>query len=175
MFCLHEKIVYPGHGVAQIRSLVNKSFGQEEATFYELVFLNKEMTILVPTESAAEVGLRLLSSHEHVKQILDTLMAPVKFHQLEQISVNWNKRNKEYQLKLKSGKLQELSDMYRELHCLAAQKELSFGEKNLLHQIEGLLVEEIALVEKMAEEKTLEQLRTVCMAQAQKMMVEKMV
>ena len=74
---------------------------------------------------------------------------------------NWNKRNKEYQCKLRTGNLSEICKIYRDLRHIAAYKELSFGEKNLLHQTEALLVEEIALVENVGEEKAIEQLRSI--------------
>ena len=71
---------------------------------------------------------------------------------------------KEYQLKLKTGTLRELSEIYRDLHFIAGHKELSFGEKHLLQQIESLLVEKISLVEQLGQEKTMEHLRSLCSA-----------
>ena len=171
MFCVNEKVVYPGHGVAQITNHVVRSFGEEEALFYELTFLSKGMTVLVPLSNAKEVGLRLLTSQEEVTCIMALLSTPCRH--AEQV-INWARRNKEYQVKLKRGDLQELSAMYRELHHLAVHKELSFGEKNLLTQIEQLLVEELALVKDVGHEKMLESLRTLCMAQAQKAVIAKM-
>lgn len=169
MFCLQEKVVYPGHGVAQIERYVTKIVGGKEATFYELVFLNKDMTVLVPTDNAQSVGLRPLSSHECIQDVFTTLTTPARrINHLEFSASNWNKRNKEYQSKLKMGDLRELSEMYRDLHYISTQKELSFGEKNLLSQIEGLLVEEISLVEQLGQEKTIEHLRTLCSTHVQK-------
>ncbi len=44
---------------------------------------------------------------------------------------------------------------------MSGQKELSFGEKNLLNQTEALLAEEISIVENVAEEKAIEQMRSL--------------
>ncbi len=174
MFCLYEKVVYPGHGVAQIHNVVTKVIGGAEATFYELVFLNKDMTILVPTDGAESVGLRALSTPEDIQDMMNTFAMPAK-KASDVETVTWNKRNKEYQLKLKRGNLHELTQMYKELHFIAVHKELSFGEKNLLVQIETLLVEEISLVEKMGQEKALEHLRTMCVLPMRKLMAQKMI
>lgn len=169
MFCILEKVVYPGHGVARINRIITKLIGGQEASFYELIFLNKDMTILVPTINADAVGLRCLSSHDIVKDVFAILMEPTRrIGNCEFSASSWNKRNKEYQLKLKNGDLRELSLMYRDLHYIAQQKELSFGEKSLLQQIELLLVEEISLVEELGQEKTIEQLRSLCSVIAQK-------
>lgn len=163
MFCLHEKVVYPGQGVARIDRLVKKTMGGQEITFYELTFLHKEVTVLVPTESAESVGLRALSSPDHIQDAFKLFeVQPKKLQQYEFSATNWNKRNKEYQLKLRTGSLRDLLEIYRDLRIIAQQKELSFGEKNLLSQTESLIVEEIALVEHVAQEKAIEQLRSMC-------------
>ena len=169
MFCLNEKVVYPGHGVAKINRIITKLISGCEATFYELLFINKDMMILVPTANADGVGLRPLSSHELVQDVFVTLTAPAqRINHAEFTGSSWNKRNKEYQIKLKTGDLRELSEIYRDLHFISTHKELSFGEKHLLQQIESLLVEEIALVEQLGEEKTMEHLRSLCSLQTQK-------
>ena len=74
------------------------------------------------------------------------LSEPVNYVHHETVTTNWNKRNKEYQGKIRTGNLREICEIYKDLKHIQCQKELSFGEKNLLHQTEGLLVEEIALV-----------------------------
>ena len=163
MFCLNEKVVYPGHGVANINRLIKKIVSGQETTFYELTFLNKDVTVLVPTHNAESVGIRPLSSQEHIKDVFRILTAPARrINHYEFTASNWNKRNKEYQLKLRTGSLSDLSEIYRDLRYIATQKELSFGEKNLLHQTEALLVEEISLVHKLGQEKTIEHLRSLC-------------
>ena len=163
MFSEQEKVVYPGHGVAKIQRIVKKIVGGAESSFYELAFLNKDMTVLVPVESSCSVGLRALSSHEHVVGVLSFLTEGIEHATtIEFVPANWSKRNKEYQTKLKKGDLKELCEIYRDLHIISAYKELSFGEKTLLQQIESLLVEEISLVEEVGEEKMMEHLRSLC-------------
>ncbi len=148
MFTRNEKVVYPGHGVAIISSIIEKKIAGRVLQFFELRFLNKDMTILVPTDNAISVGIRPLSSTEYINDIFKVLAQPVIIKQLEAVVSNWNKRNKEYQGKLRTGNLLEISAIYRDLRHIEINKELSFGEKNLLQQTESLLVEEIAIVTK---------------------------
>jgi len=162
MFSVYDKVVYPGHGVAQIQRIVEKNVSGSTIAFYELTFLHKDVTVLVPTNNAEMVGIRPLSSQESIKDIFQILSRPSqRVPQYEFTTSNWNKRNKEYQLKLRTGSLKELSEIYRDLRFIETQKELSFGEKNLLHQTENLLVEEISLVQKSEHEKTTAQLRAL--------------
>ncbi len=106
------------------------------------------MTILVPTDNALAVGIRTLSSSEYINDIFKVLSQPVIAKHLDAAVSNWNKRNKEYQGKLRTGNLLEISAIYRDLRHIEVNKELSFGEKNLLQQTESLLVEEISIVKK---------------------------
>lgn len=160
MFSLNEKVVYPGYGVAVIKRIVAKSVGGTIVSFFELKFLNKEMTILVPTENVS-VGIRPLSSLENIDDAFKFLAEPTDAKQLPATS-NWNKRNKEYQGKLRTGNLQEICKIYRDLRYVAAHKELSFGEKNLLTETETLLIEEIALVTNIDEKSAMEHVRSIC-------------
>jgi CarD family transcriptional regulator len=163
MFVLEEKVVYPGHGVAKISRIIEKKISGATATFFELKFLNKEMTILVPIHNLDSVGIRRLSSTENINDIFKFLAQPAQVQRAVEGSAasNWNKRNKEYQIKLRTGNLRDICSIYRDLQLIASQKELSFGEKNLLHQTEMLIVQEISLVNKVGEEKAAEQLRAL--------------
>ncbi len=147
MFSRGEKVVYPGHGVAKINRIIEKKIAGSIANFFELKFLNKDMTILVPVNNATSVGVRRLSSKERIETLFKMLSQPINSgYQNEVMATNWNKRNKEYQGKLRTGDLQEICEIYRDLKHIELQKELSFGEKTLLHQTEVLLVEEISIV-----------------------------
>jgi CarD family transcriptional regulator len=162
MFRLKEKVVYPGHGVAYINDVIEKCVTGAATTFYELKFLHKDMTVLVPTHNAEVAGIRPLSSTETINEALKVLTQPArKIHHYEFTASNWNKRNKEYQAKLRTGNIRDLSEIYRDLCYIATQKELSFGEKNLLQHIEFLLVEEIALVRHLDEDQAIAELRSV--------------
>ena len=160
MFALNEKVIYPGHGVARISCVVEKTVGGAVTRFFELTFYNKDMTILIPISSSESLGIRKLSSRERVTRALKILSEPAKC-KCESNSVNWNKRNKEYQCKLRSGNIDEMCEIYRDLKHISTRKELSFGEKNLLSKTETLLVEEISLVNDVGEDKTIKKLRSL--------------
>lgn len=162
MFSLNEKVVYPGHGVALINRIIERKVAGTMTRFFELKFLHKDMTILVPVHNMISVGIRPLSSRQNINEVLKLLEQPVApLHQ--EVVANWNKRNKEYQGKIRTGDLREIGEIYRDLKYIEHQKELSFGEKNLLHQTESLLVEEISIVNNIHEEKAAELLRALVM------------
>lgn len=160
MFNLNDRVVYSGHGVATINRIIKKIVGDKVTAFYELKFINKEMTILVPTECTKQNSLRPLTSKEKIDDVLELLAEPSKKRRADGALGNWKQRNKEYQSKLRTGDLKHISEIYRELKHIELYKELSFCEKNLLNQTEMLLAEEIALVKKYGEDKAIEYLRS---------------
>ncbi len=161
MFEQYEKVVYPGHGVALINRLITKKIANNIMSFYELKFLNQEMTILVPTSNAVAIGLRVVTPADTLETIFTLLSKPARKLESCELVNNWSRRHKDYQLKIMSGKLEEISALYHELKHIESQKELSYGEKMLLNRAESLLAEEIAVAQQMAEEKALENIRSL--------------
>jgi CarD family transcriptional regulator len=161
-FSLNDKVVYPGHGVASICKVFSRSVATQVITFFELQFQNKDMTIMVPSDKLEEVGIRPLSSVSKINSMLAEIAQPSKtIKTFEPTATNWNRRKKEYQNKLRTGSLDDISEIYRDLKHISRFKELSFGEKNLLLKTESLLAEEISAANKVDEDKAVESLRSL--------------
>lgn len=147
MFLLNEKVVYPGYGVAIINRLVERLVLGKKTNFFELKFYSKDMTVLIPEDRLESIGIRKLSSLKELSHMFEHLGSfGVNDIVTEHNASTWNKRNKEYQSKLRGGQLFQISSIYKELQLIALDKELSFGERNLFNQIELLLIEEISAV-----------------------------
>lgn len=162
MFAVGEKVVYPGHGVAVVNQIINRVFGGSSTLLYELKFINKDMTILVPVDNLTAIGIRQVSSPAVINSLWQLLLEQVAINYTELIVATWNKRNKKYQAILRSGNMQEIARIYRELQSLGHAKELSFGERQLLVQVELLLAQEISLVEQVTIEEAIARLRACC-------------
>lgn len=175
MFSLDEKVVYPGHGVARIRRKVTKKVAGQETLFFELEFLNNNMKVLVPQQNLISVGIRQLTSGNHVDTIFKTLAEPAPTSVLDVSNVNWNKRNKRYQEDIRQGSLEAICKIYRDLRWMALFKELSFGEKILLQQTETMIAQEISLVRNVDENKAVEELRAVIGASAKRTSIQRSV
>lgn len=159
MYTLEEKVVYPGHGVAKVEQIINKIVGNATVQFYKLRFLNRDMTILIPVQTQDSCGIRPLSKEQDIQQMFKVLLEPSTKRGC--VLSSWNKRSKQYQYKIKTGDLLEISRIYRDLQCMSREKELSFGERNLLHQAEALLVEELSAVRNVVEEQAMQSLRVI--------------
>jgi CarD family transcriptional regulator len=110
--------------------------------------LGKDMTLMVPMSNADSVGLRYLIGPAEVEVVYDVLRK-----RGEKISTaTWNRRSREYQEKIRTGSLSEIATVLRDLFLLRSDKDLSYGERNMLETARALLVQELALVKGATEE-----------------------
>ena len=64
MFKLSQKVVYPGHGVAEVKEVVEKVVAGNSIKLFKLQFLYKDMTVLVPVNNAPHMDIRALSTSQ---------------------------------------------------------------------------------------------------------------
>ena len=147
-FVAGGKAVYPGYGVAEVKGVENRTISGSEQRFYVLRVLSKDMTLMVPMANADSVGLRNLIESDEVEKVYDVLRK-----RGEKISTaTWNRRYREYTEKIRTGSLYEIATVLRDLSLLRSDKELSYGERNMLENARELLVQELALVKGISEE-----------------------
>ena len=155
MFQIGTTVVYPGHGVGVIAGVQEKSIQGLERKFFVLRFLENRMTIMIPTEHIASIGLRPVIDKEmatEVYRILRTKKPPCD-------QTNWSRRYKDYSEKIRTGSIIEIAKILRDLLALKSEKELSFSERTMLDTVRNLLVEELAVATRNPEEKILAELR----------------
>lgn len=147
------KVVYPGHGLAVIKEIVTQDVGDGQITFYKLVFpYNKNMEILVPENRIKACGIRSVSGSTEIEQAFQILKEePKDLTMCLQAPITWKKRQKIYRTMIESGNLADVATIYRDLVYTAEKKELSFGEKDMLHKAEGLISQEIHAARRLEE------------------------
>lgn len=156
-FKVGEKVVYPAHGVGVIESLQLRNVSGTQKKFYMLRIVDSEMTIMIPTENVATVGLRRIIGKEMVNKVYKVL----RERKVEVDQQTWNRRYREYTEKIKTGSVLEIAKVLRDLLVLKVDKELSFGERKMLDTARNLLVKELAIARSYPEEKIMEELKTI--------------
>jgi len=157
MFSIGEKVVYPGHGVGVLEGLQARNVSGLERKFYMLRILESDMTIMIPLENLATVGLRPVISKEMVTKVYRILRS----RKVNGDQQTWNRRYREYSEKLKTGSVIEIAKVLRDLFVLKADKELSFGERKMLDSARNMLVKELAIASAHSEAKILEDLNSI--------------
>ena len=68
MFNVGDKVVYPMHGAGVIEAVEEREILGEKQSYYILRIPNGDMRVMVPLESAEEVGLRGVIDKEDVQR-----------------------------------------------------------------------------------------------------------
>ena len=139
MFKVGDYVVCPGHGVGQVCSVETKELNGELKGFYTIKVVSNGMKVMIPVDSK-----------EGVRSLIPATDIDGVFNLLEDQTVKvdmstWNRRHREYTLKVKTGSLLEIADVLRQLLLLKMTKKLSFGERKMLDQCKDLIVKEISL------------------------------
>lgn len=140
MFKIGDYAVCPGDGVGQVTDIVQKDLGSDTKVFYIIKILSNGMNIMVPFDDD-KGKIRPIASGEIAEEVFGLLSD----HDVLVDNSTWNRRNRDYTNKIKTGSLIEIADVLRSLFLLKINKNLSFGEKKMLDRCKELIAQELAL------------------------------
>ena len=149
-----DMAVYPAHGVGLIEAIEMQTIAGIDQAFYVMKILDNDMTIMIPTATSENVGLRAIISKDEVKKVIDIL----KERDIKISSQTWNRRYRDYMEKIKTGSVYEVASVLRDLFLLKVDKDLSYGERKMMDTAKGLLIKELSLARNVDEEKVEEQI-----------------
>ena len=149
--------VYPAHGVGLIQTIEKQTIGGIDQSFYVMKILDNDMTIMIPTATSANVGLRAIISDDEVTKVIDIL----KERDVQVTAQTWNRRYRDYMDKIKTGSVFEVAVVLRDLFLLKEDKELSYGERKMLDTAKNLLVKELSLAKQMDQDKVERQIEKI--------------
>jgi CarD family transcriptional regulator len=146
-FHIGDKVVYPNQGVGIIEQVSTRNVTGQPEMFYLLKLSTNSMRVMVPMSNVASVGLRKVAKNRDIGTILGYLeKGSCKAPQ------DWKGRFKANSEKMRSGSLQQVAEVLKNLLALNQAKPLSFREKRMLDRAWQLLVDEISVVKGMPKE-----------------------
>lgn len=156
-FKVGDNAVYPGHGVGTVVSIETKEIMGSKADFYIVQIRETGMKVMVPKSNAASVGLRPIISKDEASKVIQIL----KTTNVKIDNQTWNRRYREYMEKIKTGSVYEIAEVLRDLFVLKVDKELSYGERNMLDTARKLLMKELTLAVEKEELEAQEEVRQI--------------
>jgi len=138
---LGDLAVYPAHGVGKIEAVEERLVGNQKCDVVLMRILENGMKIMIPAQNVEDIGLRPLIDEIEVDRIFDIFRAPPKISK----SSNWNRRQRDYMDRIKTGSPFDVASVMSELLAMRADKDLSFGERKLLDMVKVLLLKEMSL------------------------------
>ena len=156
-FNVGETVVYPNHGSAVIEDLETRTIKGEEKLYLVLRIIGQnDLVVRVPAANLDLVGVRDVVDEKGLKKVFEVLRQP---HTEE--PANWSRRYKANLEKLHSGNVLKVAEVVRDLWRRERDRGLSAGEKRMLAKARQILVSELALAEKVEEERAEQMLEEV--------------
>lgn len=147
-FRVGDMAVYPAHGVGKIEAIEEKQVGDCKQAFYVMRIIETNMVVMIPLVSCDSVGLRSIIPSSEVDKVYNILMDD----DIELPSQPWNQRYRDYMERIRSGSVFKIATVLRDLYLLRADKALSFGERKMMDTARNLIVKELSIANKVAED-----------------------
>ena len=140
IYNVKDYVVYPKHGVGKITAVEKAKIGEIDITFYKVLIEKEKLTLSIPLNQQSH--LRHISSVNQVNKAISILKTKPKIKR-----TMWSRRAQEYDQKINSGKLYELTEVVRDLNkktdIIAEQ---SYSERQLFEKAYDRLKSEISVV-----------------------------
>ncbi|MES7402006.1 CarD family transcriptional regulator [Cutibacterium acnes] len=156
-FNVGETVVYPNHGAAVIEDIETRTIKGKEKLYLVLRILGQnDLVVRVPASNLDLVGVRDVVDDEGLENVFEVLRKT----NVEEPS-NWSRRYKANLEKLHSGNVLKVAEVVRDLWRRERDRGLSAGEKRMLSKARQILVSELALAKKVADDRAEEMLDEV--------------
>lgn len=140
MYKVGDNVVYPMHGAGVIEAIEEREVLGERQKYYIMALPVGDMKVMIPMDSAEEVGLRQVIDDEGVKRVYEILGG-----EETAMSTNWNRRYRANMEKIKSGDVFEVAEVVRNLTLRDRDKGLSTGERKMLESARQILISELVV------------------------------
>ena len=159
MFKVGDVVMYPIHGVARITDIRTENIGGIAQLCYiletEIRTASPKPVIKLPVSKAEANRVRKIVEEQEVSRVIEIL----KNRAMKTDPQTWNRRNREYQEKMRTGSIFKAAEVFRYLTLLKETKDLSHGERRLFDQARNLLIKELSIAKKTGE-KEIEEILT---------------
>ena len=140
IYNIKDYVVYPKHGVGKIVSIDKAKIGEIDITFYKVLIEKEKLTLSIPLNQQSH--LRPISSINQINKAISILKTKPKIKR-----TMWSRRAQEYDQKINSGKIYELSQVVRDLNkktdIIAEQ---SYSERQLFEKAYERLKSEFEVI-----------------------------
>ena len=148
-FQVGETVVYPNHGADVIEDIETRTNKGEERLYLVLRIVGQnDLVVRVPACNLDLVGVRDVVDADGLERVFGVLRAA---HTEE--PTNWSRRYKANLEKLHSGNVMKVAEVVRDLWRRERERGLSAGEKRMLAKARQILVSELALAEKVSDDR----------------------
>ena len=141
MYQVGDRILYPMHGAGIIKLIEKREILVSVKEYYILHVPCGDMKVMIPVDNCDAIGVRPIVTEEEIQKAIEILR-----QESTQMTGNWNKRYRENMEKIKTGNIELVAEIVRNLTRIDRENRLSAGEKKMLTNVRKILQSEIMLV-----------------------------
>ena len=134
------KVIHPAYGPGRIIAIKEKQFNQQVNRYYMIHMPAQRMTVMVPVQSADDLGLRPISKPVALEEMWQVLEATSK-----DLNSDWKLRKNDLTEQIHTGDILQVAEAIRDLTGRRQEQPLSQTDRELLDQAEMFLAAELAL------------------------------
>lgn len=149
-------VVYPSHGLGQIKDISKTSIGGQEMDLIAINFDKDKLTLKLPLMNAKRTGLRQIVSADEMNGVMSVLKGKSKVRRAQ-----WSKRAQEYMSKINSGDVVSVAEVLRDLYKDPSKGEQTYSERQIYEQAMNRLAPEFATFRKISESDATAQIEQV--------------
>ena len=142
MYAIGDKIVYPLHGAGIIEAIEERIIMGKKQKYYIMRISSCNMTVMIPMDNCEEIGIRDVIDKIEAKKVLESFK-----NEPLHLDDNWNRRQRENLVKIKSGDLYQVVCVLKDLLYRDRVKGLSTSERKILNNARQIIVSELVLSE----------------------------
>lgn len=140
-----EHVVYPTHGVGQIKTIEEQVVAGHKLELFVISFSQDKLILRVPVAKIVSAGMRKLAAPETIERALKTVTGRARIKR-----TMWSRRAQEYEAKINSGDLIQISEVVRDLFRADNQPEQSYSERQLYEAAIDRMAREISAVNRIS-------------------------
>jgi CarD family transcriptional regulator len=140
-----EHVVYPTHGVGQIKTIEEQVVAGHKLELFVISFSQDKLILRVPVAKIVSAGMRKLAQPETIDRALKTVTGRARIKR-----TMWSRRAQEYEAKINSGDLIQISEVVRDLYRADNQPEQSYSERQLYEAAIDRMAREISAVNRIS-------------------------
>lgn len=140
MYDVGDKVVHPMHGAGIIEEIKEIEVAGTKRKYYTVRFAMGNMLTNIPVENSENIGIRAVIDISEAKNVLEAFAKLVITD-----DSNWNKRQRENLVKIKSGDIYQVLGVLKDLMFREKTKGLSTSERKMLGSARQIVVSELVL------------------------------
>jgi CarD family transcriptional regulator len=140
-----EFIVYPAHGVGQIKAIEEQVVAGLKLELFVISFEQDKLILRVPVTKVTSAGMRKLAATDTIGRALKTVTGRARIKR-----TMWSRRAQEYEAKINSGDLISISEVVRDLYRAENQPDQSYSERQLYEAALDRMAREISAVNRIS-------------------------